>query len=72
MPAPLGLPERPLPTTSATPTMRTFLTSASLCLALSAGFWFALTSTLTDMTTRDCRAGVTAACEQLRRDGVQP
>lgn len=52
--------------------MRTFLASASLCLALSAGFWFALTSTLTNMTASDCRAGVTAACDQLKRDGVQP
>jgi hypothetical protein len=52
--------------------MRTFLASTGLCLALSAGFWFALTSTLTDLTIRDCRAGVTEACEQLRRDGVQP
>jgi hypothetical protein len=52
--------------------MRTFLASTGLCLALSAGFWFALTSTLTDLTTRDCRAGVSQACEQLRRDGVQP
>jgi hypothetical protein len=52
--------------------MRTFLASTGLCLALSAGFWFALTSTLTDLTIRDCRAGVSQACEQLRRDGVQP
>jgi hypothetical protein len=52
--------------------MRTFLASTGLCLALSAGFWFALTSTLTDLTIRDCRAGVSQACEQLRRDRVQP
>jgi hypothetical protein len=52
--------------------MRTLLTSAGLCLALSAGFWFAATSTLTDMTIRDCQAGVSRACDQLRRDGVQP
>lgn len=51
--------------------MRTFLASTLLCLGLGVGFWFALTSTLTDMTIRDCKAGVTSACDQLHRDGVQ-
>jgi hypothetical protein len=45
--------------------MRTFLASTALCLSLGAGFWFALTSTLTDMTEADCLAGVQRACEQL-------
>jgi hypothetical protein len=45
--------------------MRTFLASTGLCLALSAGFWFALTSTLDDLTIRDCNAGVQRACDQL-------
>ncbi len=52
--------------------MRTFLASTTLCLGLSAGFWFALTSSLTDMTKADCQAGVHRACDQLRKDGVQP
>jgi hypothetical protein len=46
-------------------TMRTFLASTLLCLGLGAGFWFALTSTLTDLTIRDCQAGVQRACKQL-------
>lgn len=51
--------------------MRSFLTSSVLCLGLGAGFWFALTSTLTDMTKLDCLAGVERACDQLNRDGVK-
>tara|TARA_R100000152_G_C6760133_1_gene184147 strand:- start:719 stop:895 length:177 start_codon:yes stop_codon:yes gene_type:complete len=34
---------------------------------LGTGFWFALTSTLDDMTRRDCEYGVQAACEQLKK-----
>lgn len=34
-------------------------------------FWFALTSSLTDMIRRDCRAGVEQACLQLKADGVK-
>lgn len=51
--------------------MRTFLASSALCLSLSAGFWFALTSSLTDMTKADCLAGVQRACNQLQREAVQ-
>lgn len=51
--------------------MRTFLTSSALCLSLSAGFWFALTSSLTDMTKADCLAGVQRACAQLNQEGAQ-
>lgn len=51
--------------------MRTFLASSLLCLGLGAGFWYALTSSLTDLTIRDCRAGVTRACGQLQTDGHQ-
>jgi hypothetical protein len=50
--------------------MRTFFASSLLCLGLGAGFWFTLTSTLTDMTKADCLAGVQRACDQLSRDGV--
>jgi hypothetical protein len=52
--------------------MRTFIASTALWLSLGAGFWFALTSTLTDMTRADCEAGVQNACVQLVRDGVKP
>lgn len=52
--------------------MRTFLASSTLCLALAVGFFYAVTTSLTDLTIRDCRAGVERACEQLRQDGVQP
>jgi hypothetical protein len=52
--------------------MRTFLASSALCLSLGAGFWFALTSSLTDMTRADCLAGVERACQQLMVDGVKP
>lgn len=51
--------------------MRTFLASTALCLTIGAGFWYALTSTLTDLTRRDCRAGVEQACIQLKKDGVR-
>jgi len=50
--------------------MRTFLLTSALCATLAAGFWYALTSTLTDMTRRDCQLGHTAACLQLTKDGV--
>ena len=52
-------------------TMRTTLISATLCATLLAGFWYALTSTLTDLTIRDCKAGALSACAQLKKDGVK-
>jgi hypothetical protein len=55
-----------------TPTMRPILIGSTLCLGLTAGFWYSLTSSLTDMTIRDCQAGVQRACDQLKKDGVQP
>ena len=39
--------------------------SIGLCLALAAGFWYCLTTTLDDMTRRDCELGVQAACAAL-------
>jgi hypothetical protein len=51
--------------------MRTTLISATLCATLAAGFWYALTSTLTDLTIRDCKAGALSACAQLQKYGVQ-
>lgn len=54
------------PATPTRPTMRTFFTSTTLCLALMAGAWYCLTSTLNDMTRADCQAGVQRACDSLR------
>jgi len=34
---------------------------------IGTGFWFALTSTLDDMTRADCEAGIIKACEQLEK-----
>ena len=65
-------PRAETPKIYSTPTMRPFITSSILCLGLTAGFWFSLTSTLTDMTIKDCRAGVQRACDQLQKEGVQP
>lgn len=48
--------------------MRSFLTSTALCLGLTAAFWFSLTSTLDNMTRRDCQAGVRAACAALQQE----
>lgn len=52
--------------------MPTFLASFTLCLALCFGFWYALSTSLTDLTIRDCQAGVQSSCNQLRQDGVRP
>lgn len=54
-----------------TPTMRTILSASVLCLGLTAGFWYSLTTSLTDMTKADCQAGVQRACQQLAKDGVK-
>lgn len=51
--------------------MRSTLASAALWAAITCGFWFALTSSLTDMTRRGCQAGVEQACLQLKADGVR-
>lgn len=52
-----------------TPTMRTTY-ATTLCLALAVGFWYCLTTTLTDMTKADCIAGIAKACDQLKQDGI--
>lgn len=57
----------PFPNTYPTPTMRTTYATA-LCLALAAGFWYCLTTTLDDMTRRDCQLGVQAACAALAKE----
>lgn len=52
--------------------MRSFIALPLLWALLAVGFWYATTTTLTDMTRRDCRAGVELACQQLQADGVTP
>ena len=37
------------------------------CLLFGGAFWLSITSTLDQMTERDCRLGVQAACEELQR-----
>lgn len=69
---PLPRPATAFPFSNPTSTMRSTIASTALCLALTGGFWYALTSSLTDMTRADCQAGVHRACNQLKADGVQP
>lgn len=52
--------------------MRSFIALPLLWALLAVGFWYSLTSSLTDMTRRDCRAGGKLACQQLQNDGVRP
>lgn len=47
------------------------LLNTFVCTALVAGFYYCLTSTLTDMTKRDCHYGVLKACQQLEKDGIK-
>lgn len=41
-------------------------------IVIGAFFFSAISDTLTDMTRRDCRLGVQAACEQLQCGDVKP
>jgi len=41
------------------------LFTCTLLILFGGAFWISLTSTLTQLTERDCRLGVQAACEQL-------
>ena len=41
--------------------------TCSLLVLLGGAFFYSLTQTLDQMTQRDCRLGVQAACEQLRK-----
>jgi hypothetical protein len=52
--------------------MSPFLQFSVLCVGLGVGFWYSLTTSLTDMTRADCRAGIDRACAQLVKDGVKP
>ena len=39
---------------------------AVFCVLLGCAFWYSLDSTLTDMTQRDCNAGIQKACDSLK------
>jgi len=43
-----------------------FVFTALFVVLFGGAFWLALTSTLDQMTERDCRLGVQAACEALK------
>lgn len=49
--------------------MRTTL-GITLWLGIFAGFWYATTTTLDDMTRKDCRAGIERACDELKQAGL--
>ncbi len=38
----------------------------SFCFLMGGAFWYSLDTTLTDMTQRDCNAGVQKACNSLK------
>ena len=50
--------------------MKAAFATTFLCATLAAASWWCLTTTLTDMTIRDCEMGQLRACQQLDRDGV--
>jgi len=51
--------------------MRSFIALPLLWAFLTAGFWYATVTTLTDMTRRACHLGSVKACQQLIDDGVK-
>jgi len=46
--------------------MKNFLLSSCFAVAFAAAAWHSLTTTLDQMTARDCQAGVVKACESLQ------
>lgn len=52
-------PERRKPRTNA-------IVIAVFCFLMGGAFWYSLDSTLTDMTQRDCNAGIQKACNSLK------
>jgi hypothetical protein len=40
--------------------------TVAACILLGGAFWYSLTTTLDDMTKRDCAAGIQKACESLK------
>lgn len=39
---------------------------AVFCFLMGGAFWYSLDTTLTDMTQRDCNAGIQKACDSLK------
>ena len=39
---------------------------AVFCFLIGGAFWYSLNTTLTDMTQRDCNAGIQKACDSLK------
>ena len=52
-------PERRSPKTNAT-------VIAVFCFLMGGAFWYSLDTALTDMTQRDCNAGIQKACDSLK------
>ncbi len=52
-------PERSKPLTN-------FIVSAVFALLMGGALWYSLSSTLTQMTERDCAAGIQKACNSLK------
>lgn len=52
-------PERRAPKTNA-------IVIAVFCFLMGGAFWYSLDTTLTDMTQRDCNAGIQKACDSLK------
>lgn len=50
-----------------TSTILRAVAALAITAGLSGAFWFSLTTTLDQMTANDCRAGITLACEALKR-----
>jgi hypothetical protein len=46
--------------------MTNFVVSSVFALLLGGAFWLSLTSTLHQMTERDCAAGIQKACDSLK------
>jgi len=40
--------------------------TAVFCLLLGGAFWYSMTTTLDEMTQRDCNAGIQKACDALK------
>ena len=47
-------------------TRRNAIITAACTLLLGGAFWYSITTTLDDMTQRDCNAGIQKACQALK------
>ena len=46
--------------------MTNFVVSSVFALLMGGAFWLSLTSTMDQMTERDCAAGIQKACDSLK------